>query len=148
MSKKLFTQEEQERLKQNKYVKNVTDKGITYTSEFRKEYTILLVKGGKKKEIFSQLGFDTNILGEERMQSFHSRMKRNLKNNKSMEDARTTNSGRKKKSEPDETTESEQIELLKHENVLLKAENELLKKMEFLVMRKTLQNLQQKKDTK
>lgn len=75
-------------------------------------------------------------------------MKRNLKNNKSMEDARTTNSGRKKKSEPDETTESEQIELLKHENVLLKAENELLKKMEFLVMRKTLQNLQQKKDTK
>ena len=34
MSKKLFTEEEIIILKQNKYVKKVTSKGITYTDEF------------------------------------------------------------------------------------------------------------------
>ena len=35
MSKKLFTEEEIKILMKNKYVKNVTNKGITYTDEFR-----------------------------------------------------------------------------------------------------------------
>ena len=36
MSKKLFTEEEIIILKQNKYVKKVTSKGITYTDEFKR----------------------------------------------------------------------------------------------------------------
>lgn len=147
MSKKIFTEDEMEILKANKYVKKVSTKGITYTTEFRRDYTNLLVKGNTKKKIFSQLGFDPNILGEKRMQSVHSRMKNNLKNNKSIEDARTANSGRPKKKDSKEITEAEEIEMLRHENVLLRAENDLLKKMEFLVMQKTLESSQQKKDT-
>ncbi len=34
MSKKLFTPQEIEQLKQNEYVKSVSEKGITYTKEF------------------------------------------------------------------------------------------------------------------
>ncbi len=36
MSKKLFTEQEIIILKQNKYVKKVTSKGITYTDEFKR----------------------------------------------------------------------------------------------------------------
>ncbi|MGL5749704.1 MAG: IS3 family transposase, partial [Paraclostridium sp.] len=35
MSKRLFTNKEVEILAKNKYVKNVTNKGITYTDEFK-----------------------------------------------------------------------------------------------------------------
>ena len=35
MSKKLFTPQEIEQLKQNDYVKSVSEKGITYTKEFK-----------------------------------------------------------------------------------------------------------------
>ena len=36
MSKKLFTEQEIIILKQNKYIKKVSSKGITYTDEFKK----------------------------------------------------------------------------------------------------------------
>ena len=36
MSKKLFTEKEVSILKQNKYVKKVSSKGITYTDEFKR----------------------------------------------------------------------------------------------------------------
>ena len=36
MSKKLFTKEEIEILKKNKYIKNVTEKAVTYSTELKK----------------------------------------------------------------------------------------------------------------
>ena len=44
MSKKLFTEEEIIILKQNKYIKKVSSKGITYTDEFKKIFIILFSK--------------------------------------------------------------------------------------------------------
>ena len=145
MSKKLFTTDEINTLKENKYVKNVTEKGITYTNEFRKQYINLITNGSTKRQAFKTLGFNPEILGEIRMQSFHNRMKRNIRNNKSIEDTRTTHSGRKK--DINKLSEKEQIEYLKQENLMLKAENELLKKMEFLVKQQELKKYQFKKDT-
>ena len=140
MSKKLFTLEEINILKENEYVKNVTEKGITYTNEFRKQYIHLITSGSTKRQAFKTLGFNP-----ERIQAFHNRMKRNIKNNKTIEDTRTTHSGRKK--DINKLSEKEQIEYLKQENLMLKAENELLKKMEFLVKQQELKKYQFKKDT-
>lgn len=144
MSKKLFTNEEIKILKANKYVKNISEKGITYTNEFRKEYINLIANGNTKRQTFKELGFNPEILGEKRMQSFHDRMKRNINNNKPINDTRTTNSGRRKNR--DNLSEKEQIEYLKQENLMLKAENELLKKMEFLVKQQELKKYRYKKD--
>lgn len=48
MSKKLFTEKEMLELSKNKYVKNVTSKGVTYTNEFKlqfhSQYISLFVK--------------------------------------------------------------------------------------------------------
>ena len=96
------------------------------------------------EKAFKKLGFNPEILGEKRIQSFHDRMKNILKNNKSINDTRTTNSGRRKNI--NKLSEKEQIEYLKQENLMLKAENELLKKMEFLVKKQELKKYQSKKD--
>ena len=144
MSKKIFTKEEIEILKSNKYVKNVSEKGITYTNEFRKKYINLITSGTTNRQAFKKLGFNPELLGEKRIQSFYGRMKYNLKHNKSIDDTRTTNSGRRKNL--NNLSEKEQLEYLKQENLMLKAENELLKKMEFLVKSQELKKYRYKKD--
>lgn len=146
VSKKLFTKEEIDILKKSKYVKRVSEKGITYTDEFRKDYINLITSGSSKREAFRKLGFDTDILGYDRVESFFKRMKDNIRNNKSFKDSRKTNSGRKKKIDLDTLSETEQIEHLKHENLMLKAENDLLKKMEFLVKQQQLKKSQRVRD--
>ena len=71
-------------------------------------------------------------------------MKYNLKYNKSINDTRTINSGRRKNI--NNLSEKEQLEYLKQENLMLKAENELLKKMEYLVKSQDLKKYQYKRD--
>lgn len=129
MSNKIFTIEEQEKLRVNPYVKNVTDKSITYTEEFR-EYFINQYKQGKlPKEIFKEVGFDINILGNKRIKSNTKRFKKMSERIEGFKDTREENSGRPLKHE---LTDEEKIVKLKEENLKLKQQLEFLKKMEFL----------------
>jgi len=129
MSNKIFTIEEQEKLRVNPYVKNVTDKSITYTEEFR-EYFINQYKQGKlPKEIFKEAGFDINILGNKRIKSNTNRFKKMSERIEGFKDTREENSGRPLKHE---LTDEEKIVKLKEENLKLKQQLEFLKKMEFL----------------
>ena len=99
MSNKIFTIEEQEKLRVNPYVKNVTDKSITYTEEFR-EYFINQYKQGKlPKEIFKEAGFDINILGNKRIKSNTNRFKKMSERIEGFKDTREENSGRPLKHE-------------------------------------------------
>ena len=94
MSNKTFTIEEQEKLRVNPYVKNVTDKSITYTEEFR-EYFINQYNLGKlPKEIFKEAGFDINILGNKRIKSNTKRFKKMSERLEGFKDTREDNSGR------------------------------------------------------
>ncbi len=45
MSKKTFTKEEIDKLKKNKYLKKVSEKGITYTDEFKRYLLMKATKG-------------------------------------------------------------------------------------------------------
>lgn len=147
MERIIFDEEEIKNLKQNKYVKNVTENNITYSKEF-KEYFINERKNGKgPTRIFIEGGFNPYILGYNRINSFAKRMRKIEKNNLSFNDNRGKNStGRAKKTKEKELSVEEQLDKLKHENLMLKAENDLLKKMEFLVNQKKSMGLQQKKD--
>lgn len=65
MSKILFTDKQAEKLNKNKWIKNISNKGITYTDEFK----IKLVKeteGYKKfpQDVFRECGIDPNIIGK------------------------------------------------------------------------------------
>lgn len=149
MSKIIFTKEEIQELKKNKFVKNVTEKSITYSDEF-KEHFLKEKKNGKgPTRIFIECGFNPYILGGKRIETFNTRIISKIKNKKVLSDSRGKKStGRPKKINNKEMTDKEKIEQLEHENLILKAENELLKKMEFLITQKELKNSHQMKDLK
>lgn len=69
MSNKIFTQDEIEILSRNKYVKRVSDKGITYTDEFKRLFIAENENGKPPTIIFKECGFDLNILGLDRVRS-------------------------------------------------------------------------------
>lgn len=52
MSKKLFTDKEIEILSQNKYVKKVSGKGVTYTGEFKRKFIVDNQSGKFPREVF------------------------------------------------------------------------------------------------
>lgn len=149
MSKIIFTNEEIEELKKNKYVKHVSEKNITYSDEFKQHFIDEKSKGKGPTRIFIESGFNPYVIGSKRIDGFNTRINNKIKNNESLDDSRGKKSiGRPKKVNNKEMTDKEKIEQLKHENLMLKAENELLKKMEFLITQKELKNYHQMKDFK
>lgn len=145
MSNKKFSEEEIKKLKENKYVKNVSANGITYTNEFREDFAILLENGEKTSKIFSILGFEPKMLGECRIYATANRIKKKINSNQNLEDKRTYKSGRLKIKE---STTEEELEQLKHKVLLLEQENEFLKKMIFLGKKVNWKKFLQDKDTK
>ena len=67
MSKKQFSPEEVEDLRNNPNVQRVSEKSITYTDAFKRAFIEEYLKGQKTpRVIFQQAGFDTQVLGERR----------------------------------------------------------------------------------
>lgn len=67
MSKKLFSGQEVLQLSNNKYVKKVTSKGITYTNEFKLQFIAEYENGKPPIKIFKGAGFDIKIIGIKRI---------------------------------------------------------------------------------
>jgi transposase len=130
MSKKIFTEKEIKQLSMNPFVKSVSSKGITYTDEFKQIFITEKEKGKFASEIFKECGFDVEILGTERVKSASKRWQKAYKKNgiDGLSDTRAGNSGRPRERE---LTLEEKNARLEAEINLLKAENELLKKIRF-----------------
>lgn len=128
MSKMLFTEQDQKLLKKHPYVKAVSEKAITYTDEFKaiaiKEYE----QGKLPRQIFESAGFDIEIVGIERAKSALKRWRAAYRENGAagLEDSRKYHSGRPLERE---LSIEEKYARLEAQNALLRAENELLKKI-------------------
>ena len=96
MSNKIFSKEEIEILSNNTYVKHVSEKGITYTDEFKKLFISENEKGKFPREIFEECGFDIGILGMERVKSAGARWRSAYRKQGILwlKDTRKENSGR------------------------------------------------------
>lgn len=131
MSNKIFTKDEIELLSKNKFVKNVSEKGITYSDEFKKLFITESEKGIPARKIFEDSGFEIEVIGYKRFNSSVSRWRAAYKENGilGLNDTRKGNSGRPNEKE---LSIEEKYERLKAQNTLLKAENELLKKLDML----------------
>lgn len=129
MSKKTFTEKEQKKLAMNPYVKAVSDKGITYTDEFKRLFISEYEKGKFPREIFEEAGFEVEVIGLRRIDSARKRWctAHHEKGVLGLEDTRKHASGRPRERE---LTLEEKYERLMAQNALLQAENELLKKLD------------------
>lgn len=134
MSNKVFSKEEVDVLARNKYVKHVSEKGITYTDDFKCHFISEYEKGKLPRTIFDEAGFDADVLGKDRIKSASKRWRVAYNNEgiAGLQDTRKENSGRPREKE---LTLEEKYERLEAQNKLLKAENELLKKLDLLERR-------------
>ena len=131
MSKRIFSIDQIELLSKNKYVKNISEKAITYTEEFKRLFISERQKGKFAKEIFSEQGLDVKLLGARRIESAASRWDSAYKINGvlGLQDTRKEKSGRPRTAH---LSIEEKYDRLKLKLKLLEAENELLKKLDML----------------
>lgn len=128
MSKKIFTDNEIKSLSNNPYVKSVSSKAITYTDAFKQLFISENNKGRLPREIFEECGFDVTVIGIQRVRSSGKRWRASYQENGvlGLQDTRSQGSGRPLTRE---LTMEEKYARLEVHNNLLKAENELLKKI-------------------
>lgn len=130
MSKRLFTDVEVAEIAKNPFVKRVSNKGISYTDDFKVHFIVERQKGKFNNQIFQEAGFPVETLGEYRINSFADRwMKRyRAKGIEAIKDNRKGASGRPRLTE---LSTEEKLKRAQLEIELLKQENELLKKLDF-----------------
>lgn len=146
MSKILFTDAQVKKLGKNKWIKNITNKCITYTDEFK--YKLVRECENYKKfpqDVFRECGIDPEIVGERRYNNAAKRWRKQYQNTGEISDTRTTKSGNTIKRE---LSDKEKLERAEAKIKLLEAENELLKKNELIEMGiltdiKSISNLKQ-----
>ena len=132
MSKTLFTDTQVKKLKKNKWIKNITNKGITYTDEFK--YKLVKECENYKKfpqDVFRECGINPDIVGERRISNSAYRWRKQLNSIGEIKDTRKGASGRLLEHE---LSDKEKLEWAEAKIKLLEAENELLKKKELIEM--------------
>jgi hypothetical protein len=129
MERKNFSNKEIRDLQLNPYVKKVSEKSITYTQEFREFFISEYQKGMLPSQILKAAGFDTVVLGRERVKSLCKRIRKMEERPEGLADTRKGNSGR---TSTRDLTMEEEIRRLKNKIQYLEQENEYLKKIRFL----------------
>ena len=132
MAKILFTDIQVKKLNKNKWIKNVTNKEITYTDEFK--YKLVKECENYKKfpqDVFRECGIDPEIVGKSRIRNAAYKWRKKINSTGEITDTRKTNSGNTLKRE---LSDKEKLERAEAKIKLLEAENELLKKNELIEM--------------
>ena len=124
-----FTEKQVEELRKNPYVKKVSEKGITYEESFKELFMSDYNNGMGPTEIFQKYGFDTKVLGKDRVISFTRRTKDQSDRQCGFEDQRKHSSGRPKTKD---LTDEERIQKLELKIKTLKQENDFLKRVRYL----------------
>ena len=125
MGKNYLTAEQVEQLRQNKYVKKVSEKAITYTEEFKEVFLLEYNSGKLPSQILVEMGFDYKILGKSRIDNISRRYRKQSLRPEGFKDTRTDNPNVGRPSTKDLTAE-EIIAKQKAEIELLKAKVEFL----------------------
>ncbi|WP_458126293.1 IS3 family transposase [Paenibacillus sp. Z3-2] len=76
MSKKYFSQVEQEQLSNHPYVIRVSEKSLTYADEFKRLFIDQYLLGRTPREIFESSGFHVEVLGMKRIEQCADRWKK------------------------------------------------------------------------
>ena len=125
----MFTELEIQYLLKNKYIKNVTSKGIIYTNKFKLQFIVEYENIKTLRKISENEGFDLDIIKIKHIDLASLRLRTAYKNKVALglEDTRTLNSGRSLSRDlAIEETPANKYEEIEH----LKAELELVKKLE------------------
>ncbi|WP_371817610.1 HTH domain-containing protein, partial [Virgibacillus sp. MSJ-26] len=110
-------------------VDKVSYKAITYSEDFKVHFMMEYASGKLPTQIFQEAGFDTRMLGKQRVDEFARRMRKMSERPEGFVDLRSQNSGRPRTKN---RTSEEEIAYLKHQVALQKQQIEALKKTNFI----------------
>lgn len=79
MSRKIFTKEQQQLLRQTPYIYSVTDTRINLTKEFKEIFLAEYKSGTSPRKILEDHGFDISIIGERRIWSISNHIRTEYK---------------------------------------------------------------------
>ena len=117
-------------LNEHRYVEQATEWTVSFTPEFKQLAYDEYYRGKSMREIFTEAGFDVEMLGGKRLQNF-----RNLLMRRSAEETGFTDKRKDKSLQSPPSTEAQmmkRIRELEHRNAYLAQENEFLKKIQEL----------------
>ncbi|XMB85104.1 IS3 family transposase [Mycoplasmatota bacterium WC44] len=139
MGKNYFTNEQVKELLNNKYVKRVSNKAITYTDDFKSHVVLELEECKPRKLIFKEAGFDIEVLGDSRINKACTRWRTQYKTGgfSRLRDTRRLSSGRSRKTE---RTVEEENDFLKAKIKFLEEELEIVKKFDAIERRERKDN--------
>lgn len=120
-----FTEEQLQELQNNPFVERASEKGVTYSEEFKERFMIGLEDGKLPMQIFKEAGFDTKALGQVRISGFARRIRTMNGRAEGFKDMRSENSGRSRNKV---RTLEEENDYLKHQIALQKQQIYALKK--------------------
>ena len=129
MSKIRFSKEDIEKLEDNAYILNISEKAITYTDEFKEKFLELYNKGKMPTEIFRLCEIYPEIIGQKRIDMVAYRLKKKVEYGENVTDKRKKFSGRPKSKK---LTKDEEIQRLKHKIQYQEQQIEFLKKISFV----------------
>jgi len=131
MSRKQFTREQIEILRQNPYVYSVTGSRLTLTKEFKEIFMTSYKAGELPRTILEDHGFDISILGERRIWSISQHIREEYKKYGEFHEGYGPRSSRglapADQNQP--ISEKDELKQLRHEVDYLKQEIEFLKKI-------------------
>lgn len=131
MSRKIFTEEQQQLLRQNPYVYSVSANRIQLTKEFKEIFLTAYNSGESPRDILINHGFDIDTIGECRIWSISQHIRSEYKEHGEFHEGygpRNRHSLAESSSDQP-LSEREEIRQLRHEVDYLKQEMEFLKKI-------------------
>ena len=128
MSTRLLPREYVKELREHLYVKNATQRVVTFTPEFKQYAYDELHKGKTMREIFTEVGFGVEKLGSKRLENFQTRLEKEAEREEGFADRRSGN--HRQEAQTDETKLLKRLKQLEHQVAYLQQENDFLKKIE------------------
>ena len=131
MSRRQFTEEQINILRQNPYVSSVTGTRLTLTREFKELFMTAYQAGELPRSILENHGFDIGILGERRIWSISQHIREEYKKYGEFHEGYGPRASRSTPSaDPNQPlSEKDELKQLRHEVDYLKQEMEFLKKI-------------------
>ncbi len=117
-----------QKLQKHPYVAKATEWTVSFTPEFKKIAYEEYYSGKSMREIFTDAGFDVEILGTKRLNNFRNALFEKAEKEIGFEDGRKNNCRREAQST--EAQMAKRIRELEHRNAYLEQENEFLKKIQ------------------
>lgn len=130
MSHFKFTKEQMELLRANPYTYSVSTGQIYFTKEFKERFYELRQGGMPLNDIIIELGYEPEILGEQRISGISSLINKAKKNGMPFTEGRPENTGILDQEDPPMTAEN--FRKLQHEVQYLRNQIDFLKKISTL----------------